>query len=155
MLNNYLMSKVIVVYGSTGGNTQGVAERITDILRAANHEVELKNVTDANTQEILDYDVILFGSSTWNDGDLQDDFIPYHMELEENPPSLAGKKAASFGTGESIYEYFCKAVIILDESLAKYGAEVVVKGLEIDGYPEEEDNVAKIEEWTKELLAKI
>lgn len=149
------MSKVLIVFGSTGGNTQSVAERIEKLISEGGHEVTNKNVTEASKDELTNFDVILFGSSTWNDGELQDDFVPFQMDLESNPPALSGKKFAAFGCGESIYEKFCGAVDLLETSLANWGAQKIGEGLKIDGYPEEDDNVAKIEAWTKDIISKI
>lgn len=150
-----IMSKVLIVYGSTTGNTQSIAERVKEKVEGAGHEVVLKNAMESTTDDLQGYDIYLFGSSTWNDGELQDDLVELHMQLEDEPPTLTGSRFASFGCGESVYEKFCAAVDILDEAFEKWGSTKIVEGLKIDGYPEEDVNVQKVEAWTTELISKL
>ena len=149
------MSKVLIIFGSTTGNTESVSERIKSKLEEAGHEVMMKNAMEATPEDIPGYEVYVWGSSTWNDGELQDDFVELHMQLEDEPPVLTGTKFAAYGCGESVYERFCGAVGILEKSLSDWGSEKVVDGLMIDGYPEEDVNVDKVEAWIKELVSKL
>ena len=125
------MSKVLIIYGTTTGNTEMLAEKIVSELKSREVETTMKNVTDASVNELSEYDVILLGSSTWGDGELQDDFAVFYSDLEE--VDLKGKKAAVFGPGDSSYENFCEAVNILEKRLKKCGAELLLDGLKIDG----------------------
>ena len=125
------MAKAIVVFGSTTGNTETLAHSVAEGLKEGKVEPVVKNVTATGVEELADYDLILLGSSTWYDGELQDDFVPFHDKL--TGVSLEGKKAAAFGPGDKeIYsDTFCAAVDILDEGLEKSGAKIVAKGLKI------------------------
>jgi flavodoxin I len=125
------MQKAIVVYGSTTGNTEELAGYIGRALKSGGiGEVHIKNVTDTDVNELLDYEIILLGSSTWGDGELQDDYFDFFEAL--NKMDLTGKKAAAFGTGESSWSHFCAAVDTLQERLTKCGAEVA-EGFKVDG----------------------
>ena len=122
-----------MVYGSTTGNTEMLAEHVAAGLECGLANVTVKNVTEASVDELADYDAIVFGCSTWGEGDLQDDFVDFHEAM--NGVSLEGKKAAVFGPGDS-EEYpdsFCKAVDILEETLKKCGAEIVTESFKVDG----------------------
>ncbi len=149
------MSKVILIYGSTTGNTETVSERVKGHLEEAGHEVDMKNVLEASASDLNGPEVIIMASSTWNDGELQDDFVPFHLELEASPPDLSGKKGAAFGCGESVYEQFCTAVNTLEKSLADWGAEILLPGLKVDGYPDEEENIQQIDDWSQKLLESL
>ncbi|KKQ35256.1 MAG: Flavodoxin [candidate division WS6 bacterium GW2011_GWA2_37_6] len=59
--------------------------------------------------------------------------------------SLAGKKAAAFGCGESIYEFFCGAVDTLEKKLKELGAEIVATSFKVDG--DIGPYLAKAQEW--------
>jgi flavodoxin short chain len=146
------MAKVFIVYGSTSGNTESVAEKLKGIVQNGGHEVTLKNVTEVSVSDLADYDVLLPGSSTWNEGELQDDFVEYHMQLESEKPDLNGKKFAVFGCGETVYEFFCKAVDTLEETFSKLGAAKLTAGLKIDGYPEDDENIKLVEEWGQKVV---
>jgi flavodoxin I len=141
------MEKAIVVYGSTTGNTEQMASWITEMLAGLDYVVAMKNVTDASPGELADYDLILLGSSTWGEGELQEDFEPFYEQMDDI--GLKGKKAAVFGPGDSSYELFCKAVDMLEEKLSELEAEVVVEGLKVDG----DVGLVKdeIRDWAKEV----
>ena len=145
------MSKALVVYGSTTGNTEMVANQIGDNLLKKGHEVTIKNVTEANVEELGNgYDITLLGSSTWGEDEIefQEDFEPFFEEME-GKADLKGKKVALFGCGDTDYEYFCGAVDKLEELMEKLGAYVVNMALRIDGDPD--DSGKDIDEWADEI----
>lgn len=149
------MANILVMFGSTGGNTQSVSEKLQSVLSEAGHQVTVKNVVESTVDDLNNFEVLLMGSSTWNDGELQDDFVPFQQELMEKKPDLSAKKYAAFGCGESIYEKFCGAVDILETSMTELKAQKISDSLKIDGYPEEEDNVMKVENWAREVAGKL
>lgn len=130
------MSRVLIVYGSTTGNTEQVAERIGAVLETRGHSVALKNVADVSVDELCgDHDLTLLGSSTWGDEEIefQDDFAPFYEELDH--AKLQGKNVGLFGCGDSDYEHFCGAVNLLETKMEELGAVVVNEPLRIDGDP--------------------
>ena len=139
------MARVILIYGSTMGNTETLAESVVEGLKRGGADVALKNVTEADVDELTGYDLIVLGCSTWGEGELQDDFIEFYDKMEGL--SLAGKKAAVFGPGDSeIYpDSFCKTIDILEEILAKCGAGIIVGSLKVDG--EIEPAMGDAEAW--------
>lgn len=90
------MKKIGLFYGTTSGKTKKVAELINKEFGAK--AVDLFNIKDIKPEEILKYDNIIFGTSAWGIGDLQDDwelFIDDMVELD-----LKGKSIALFGLGD-------------------------------------------------------
>ncbi len=127
------MANVILVFGSTTGNTEMLAERVAAGLEQGMASVTVKNVTEASVDELAGNDAIVFGCSTWGEGDLQDEFVDF--QEARDGVSLEGKKAAVFGPGDS-EEYadsFCVAVDMLEETLKKCGAEIIAEGCKVDG----------------------
>lgn len=143
------MTKAIVIYGSTTGNTELLANYIADGMRSEDLYVKIKNATDSDVLDLYEYDIILLGSSTWGDGELQDDFIDFYDELEGL--FLGGKKAAAFGPGDSSYDSFCGAVDLLEERLKDCGAEIIAPCLKVDGDVEAAQNKAR--GWGKQLAS--
>jgi flavodoxin I len=125
------MTTAIVVFGSTTGNTETLTSSVEKGLKEGSVDVTIKNVTQAKVEELNSYDCIIFGSSTWGLGELQDDFIPFYEKLAT--VTLQGKKAAVFGVGDedSFPDNFCEAVDILAERLTKCGAVIVADKLKI------------------------
>lgn len=144
------MSNALIVYGSTTGNTESVADIISTDLSKADYTIKKINVSDVGV-EILNeaFDLYLLGSSTWGDDEIefQEDFAPFYENLN-GELNLSGKKFAVFGCGDSSYEYFCGAVDALEERLAKLGASLVCESLRIDGEPEE----SEINDWTQDVI---
>lgn len=125
------MPRAIIVYGSTTGNTELLAGYVAQGMHDVGTDVTVMNVADVDVEELLDYDIVLLGSSTWGEGELQDDFVGFYDDMEGL--SLQGKKAAAFGPGDSSYDMFCEAVNLLEDRLRQCGAKIVSQPLKIDG----------------------
>jgi len=89
-----MAAKVVLIFGSTTGNTEMLAEHVAAGLERGMAKVTVKNVTEASVDELADYDAVILGCSTWGEGDLQDDFVDFHEAMEG--VSLEGKKGSSF-----------------------------------------------------------
>lgn len=143
------MSKALIVYGSTTGNTETVADMIESVLKAGGMDVDTKNAADVTADNLADgYDAVLLGASTWGDDsiELQEDFIPLFDDLDK--AGISGKKVAVFGCGDSSYEYFCGAVDAIEEKSQQLGAVIVGTPLKIDGDPED----TEVKEWAQQVL---
>ncbi len=148
------MAAILIAYGSTTGNTAYMAEHIGRTLSSAGHTVTVKDVGGVDAEGLCaDYDVCLFGSSTWGDEDieLQDDFADFLPDMDKT--GVKGKKTAVFGAGDSSYTHFCGAVDAIAEKLTEIGAAPVVEGLKIDGDPRSEQG--DIESWAKDVLKAV
>ena len=128
------MSKVLIVYGSSTGNTESIAEAIQKQLEAKGHEVESKNAADVTAAGMADgFDAVLMGCSAWgvDEVELQDDFAPLADEFDAM--GLKGKKVAAFASGDSSYENFCGAVDVIEAGAKGAGAEIIAGGLKVEG----------------------
>lgn len=110
-----------IFYGSTTGNTESYAQTIAQALGTN----DVFNVADATADSVLQYDLILLGSSTWGDGDLQDDWYDFLEALKGL--DLSGEKVALFGTGDSgsYPDTFCGALATIYDELQGTGATFV------------------------------
>lgn len=143
------MTKAIIIYGTTTGNTELLANYIAAGMQSPGLDVTIQNVIDSDVLDLYDYDIIVLGSSTWGDGELQDDFIDFYDELEGL--FLGGKKAAAFGPGDSSYDAFCGAVDRLDSRLRDCGVDIIAPCLKVDGDVEAAQEKAM--EWGKQLAS--
>ncbi|MBQ3450213.1 MAG: flavodoxin [Synergistaceae bacterium] len=90
------MAKVLVVYVTTTGNTEKMANAIADGAKSAGADVTLKTVSDASVSELADYDVIAFGSPAMGAEVLEEaEMEPFFSEAESK---ISGKKVAVFGS---------------------------------------------------------
>ena len=98
----------------------------------------MADVEKAEPEELLDYDILLLGVSTWNIGEMQDDwdtFIPRMEGLD-----LTGKKVAFFAMGDAVgYPHnFLDAMGQLWEVVKTLGSPELVGVWPTDGYDFEE-----------------
>ncbi len=145
------MPKALIVYGSTTGSTEMLAGHIADAMKSEGIDVRIGDVADTDVDDLLNYETILLGSSTWGEGELQDDFISFYEDMEGL--GLRGKRAAAFGCGDSTYGHFCEAVDLLEKRLRACGAQMIAPGLKIDGDVTEAE--ADVEEWARQIAGLV
>lgn len=146
------MSQILLLYGTTTGNTQVVATKIQQLLSQANHQVNLKNVSETDVNELQNYTQLVVGCSTWDDGQLQADMKDFLDKLNASQVSLSGKKIALFALGDSGYPQFCASAELLQQAFIKEGVTQSGETLRIDGFPDMPENQSKTDEWVKALL---
>lgn len=123
------MKKTIVVYGSSTGSCQDVAEQIAKKLGVS----DVKNVSEVDADTLSGYDNLLLGTSTWGAGELQDDWYDGINLLKS--AGLSGKTVALFGCGdaESYPDTFCGGMKELYDAAKEAGANVL-EGVSAEGY---------------------
>ncbi len=95
------MSKIGVSYYSRSGNTQKMAEFVSQGVKEEGVEVELKRIEDTTLEDLLAWDGIIIGSPTYYGGaaapvkDLFDRSVKYHGRLE-------GKVGGAFASSANI-----------------------------------------------------
>ena len=118
-LTSEKMKRIGIFYGSTTGTTAEVAAEIAKKLGVADDDVH--DVASTAPHALGDYDVILAGTSTWGNGELQEDWYDFVDGL--GALDLRGKTVAVFGCGDqTMSETFCNAVGELRERFARTGA---------------------------------
>lgn len=122
--------KTGIFYGSATGTTAEVAKKIAKEMGVA--DADIHDVASTSPARLGDYDMLVLGSSTWGNGDLEDDwydFVDGAASLD-----LSGKKVAIFGCGdETMSDTFCNAVGTLYEKFKGTGAEMTGR-YNSDGY---------------------
>ena len=90
------MSKVAVVYWSSTGNTEAMANKVAEGAKAAGAEVEVISADDFDGTDISGFDGVAFGCPAMGDEELEDSVFQPVFEACE--AKLAGKKVALFGS---------------------------------------------------------
>lgn len=119
--------KVGLFFGSTTGVTEDVAYDIQEAWKVAGAgdltPVNIGTVKDLSA--LLEYDYLILGASTWNIGELQDDWdiaFPQIADLD-----FTGKTIALFGIGDQ-YGYpdnYLDALGILGDAFIEQGATLI------------------------------
>ncbi len=117
------MKKTGVFYGSTTGTTEAIAGRIAGKLGIASADVH--DVSKMSADMVNAYEALILGTSTWGDGELQDDWYDGIRVLKGM--DLKGKTIALFGCGdsESYGDTFCDGMGVLYEDLKDSGCRFV------------------------------
>ena len=167
------MKKTGVFYGSTTGTTESVANLIAEKLGIVSADVH--DVSKMNADMAGAYEALILGTSTWGDGELQDDWYDGIKVLKSM--DLKDKVVALFGCGdsESYGDTFCDGMGILYEDLKNSGCRFVgavpdadytysssvsvvngdFVGLAIDDVNEREKTEERVSAWTDMLKADL
>lgn len=167
------MKKVGIIYGSTTGTCDSIANTIAEKMG-----VEKSNVLDicnVDADKIAEYDVLLLGTSTWGDGELQDDWYDGLKTLTS--VDLSNKTIAIFGCGdgESYCDTFCDGIGLIYQDIKDSGATIVGKvstegynysssvaevdgefvGLPLDDVNEDDLTESRVENWVASIKEAI
>lgn len=125
------MDKTCIIYGSSTGTCQAIAEKIAGRLGIGGTDVY--DVANISAGTVDGYSNILLGTSTWGAGELQDDWYDGLEKLKG--ANLTGKTIALFGCGdsESYGDTFCSAMGEIYDALKDSGAKFV-GAVPTDGY---------------------
>jgi len=148
------MASILFIYGSTGGNTELVVEKVADVLASDGHKTTLQRAELSDPKKIKDYDFCVLASSTYAHGKLQ-----YHMKAfahKLSSLSLEGTSCAVIGLGDDKYDsyYHMEAAKILEDLVKDLGGTLAIDALRITKSPVPELN-GSISKWAKRLAKKI
>jgi flavodoxin II len=113
-------------YGSTTCYTEMAAEKIKAELDPliAPAQVDLYDIKDTSLQRTAEYDFLILGISTWDFGELQEDWESSWDDIAHL--DLHNKKVALYGLGDQYgyADWFQDALGMLHDAVIPQGAEV-------------------------------
>ncbi len=172
--------KIGLFYGSTTCYTEMAAEKIQTQLNALFDApiVELFNIKDVALSETLGFDVLILGISTWDFGELQEDWESSWDDLADL--DFSNKTIAIFGLGDQLgyTEWFQDAVGMLHDVVVANGAKPIgywpntddyefeaskaltedkshFVGLALDDESQYEKTDERIRTWCEQLLTEL
>ena len=168
------MKKTGIFYGSSTGTCEDLANQIADKMGVAASDVHSADKLSADL--VKECDLLILGTSTWGDGELQDDWYDGIKVLKS--ADLSFKSIALFGCGdsESYCDTFCDGMGILYEDLKDSGCSFIGNKVDTDGYSfsssiavvngtfvglaldevnESDKTAERIDNWTAELKKHI
>ncbi len=112
------MPKLVIIYGTGSHNTERMAVAIEEGARAEGVETVLKNVNDANRDELRDADAVAVGSPNYNHAMMPTvkKFLAGLSDMD-----LSGKAGLSFGS----YGWSFEATQEINRILTSCGVEMV------------------------------
>ena len=118
--------RIGIFYGSTLDNTKEAAEQIkSDMEAGISFTIDIYDVATCDIQDMQLYDVLLMGCSTWNIGELQDDWYDVFAKLDTI--DFTGKQVALFGCGDEggYPDTYQDAIGIIGKRVRELGATIV------------------------------
>lgn len=118
------MANIGIFYGSTEGNTERIATKIQELF-GGEDEVALHNVNSASSDDMAEYKYLILASSTWDIGELQEDWDTFIDEIED--VDYDGKVVTFIGLGdaEGYPDTFNEAPGLIHERIKDSGAKFV------------------------------
>lgn len=171
------MSNLGIFCGTAGGTSLIVAQAIADAFKVEEEDFINMEEDFDDVEQMLEYDVLFIGSSTWGQGDVHHEWIDPQFEIESGNIDFTGKTIALFGAGDCVKhgEHFCSALGKLYKTFTKAGANVIgfvekndytykfslaeiddkFCGLAIDQHNEEDKTQNRIKNWIESLQTQI
>ena len=166
-------------YGSTTCYTEMAAEKIQAKLNSLFDAdiVHLYNIESDSLSKTQAYDIIIFGISTWDFGELQEDWESHWDDV--HGLDLAGKTIAIFGLGDQAgyADWFQDAVGMLHDAIKPSGCNIIgywpnvgyeftaskaltedkqyFVGLSLDDENQYELSEQRISDWCEQLLTEM
>lgn len=143
---------LIVGYGTDMGNAEDAAMSFCEALEEAtgikSEAVELNQVDIAELQSASHFVVVV---STFGDGEFPDNALLFWEAISADAAGrLEHLNFAVLALGDSSYEFFCNAGLLLDERLHALGATRLTERVDIDG-----PYLQPSKEWTTDLVKRL
>ena len=164
------MNATVVIYGSSTGTCEAIAEKIAQKLGC-----EAVNVQNLSADVVNNNQNLILGTSTWGAGEMQDDWYDGLKVLKGS--NLAGKTIAFFGCGdcESYGDTFVGGIGELYNGIKDSGArfvgavstddytfddsEAIINGkfigLPLDDVNEDNKTDGRIDAWVAEIFPNL
>jgi flavodoxin II len=115
--------KIGLFYGSTTCFTEMTAEKMQEFL--GHESLDIHNIKETELARIKDYDLLIFGISTWDYGEIQEDWEEVWDDIDT--VELKDKVIAIFGQGDQqgYTDWFVDAIGMLHDKLVPLGPQFV------------------------------
>ncbi|MEA3352521.1 MAG: flavodoxin [Campylobacterota bacterium] len=168
------MAKIGIFVGTAGGTSLRVADLLAKQFNIEEDDIiNMEEDFDDVEDQMMQYDILFLGSSTWGQGDLHFSWVDPVLEIEDEEFDFSGKTVAFFGAGDCKKhgEHFCSALGKLHKTFSEAGAKTIgfipkddysyefslaeidgkFCGLAIDEHNESEKTETRIENWISVL----
>jgi flavodoxin I len=129
-----------IVFASTSGHTEYVVDTLIGSLRefAQGWDIQKRMAEKTQPLDLLQGDVLLLASSTWNTGGIEGQLNPHMEELlqeQAKDVDLADKPCACIGLGDHRYFYLARAGDRLQGYVKTHHGQLILPTLKIIDEP--------------------
>jgi flavodoxin I len=171
------MSKIGIFCGTAGGTSMKIAEALAEAFEVEDDDLINMEEDFDDVDQLLEYDVLFLGSSTWGQGDVYHEWVDPMLEIDSEDVDFSGKTVAFFGAGDCKKhgEHFCSALGKMHKTFVGAGAKAIgfipkddytyefslaeidgkFCGLGIDEHNESDKTEERIEKWIEVLKSEL
>ena len=128
-----------IVFASMTGNTEEIADIVAQKLEELGHTVDVDECTTVDADEFQDADIAIVA------------IVDFYEDLQDL--DLSGKIYGVVGSGDTFYDYFCKAVDDFEMAFEGTGATKGAESVKVDLAAEDED-IENLEKFAQEIAEK-
>lgn len=152
------MKTVHIITASTSGNTEFVANTVSERLRATapNITIELQKAELATADDLLRGDILILGSGTWNTGGTEGQLNMYMdalLKTRAKDVKLAGKPITFISLGDERYFFRTRCTEHFLRFQREHGGKLFLPPLIIVNEPYGQEE--KIHAWADKLMKYI
>lgn len=121
------MAKMGIFVGTAGGTSMKIADALVEEFGIEEEDIINMEEDFDDIDQLLEYDILFLGSSTWGQGDVHFSWVDTILEIEDDEVDFSGKTVAFFGAGDCKKhgEHFCSALGKLHKTFTNAGAKAV------------------------------
>jgi flavodoxin len=145
-----------IIYASTSGHTEYVVQQVARQLQIANCKLQMIQVELAKPEDLLQGDLLILASGTWNTGGIEGQMNPHMHDYllgRAKDVQLKGKHVAIVALGDDRYFYTCRANEHMRKFVHDHGGKVLEPALLIVNEPYGQEE--KIQSWSMELSKEL
>lgn len=139
---------LIVAFGTDMGNAEDAAMTFAESVAGIGIEVEAVELNQVEPAQLQDTSHFVVVVSTFGEGEFPDSATLFWEAISADTERLEHLQFAVLALGDSSYELFCNAGLLLDKRLEELGAQRMVDRVDVDGFYEE-----PAKEWTADVMS--
>ena len=149
------MQTIEILVATTSGNTEYLADQLSDQLQAAGFATRVHYEPDySELMQLLKPNSIWLGCiASHGAGEYADSMLDFADDLQQQQPLLTDLRYAVIAVGDSCYDTFCAAGRDFDQLLEKLSAKRILPTLEID--MSQDDPEEKASTWLGSMLTQL
>lgn len=147
------MAHIDILVATTSGNTEYLADQLSEQLIAAGHTTTLHYEPDYQQLVTAEPAIWLCCIASHGAGEYADSMLDFADQLSEHQPDLPLLRYAVIAVGDSNYDTYCAAGRDCDQRLLSAGATQLIERLEIDMATEDPEQ--KSTTWLGSFIAAL
>lgn len=141
---------LVVAYGTDMGNAEDAAMSFAEATTAVGIPAEAVELNQVELGQLSTATHFIVVTSTFGDGEFPDTATLFWEAISASTERLEHMSFAVLALGDTSYELFCNAGILLDARLEELGANRIADRVDVDGYYQEPAAA-----WTTDLVKQL